>query len=119
MRKYAWSFYLGLQEFLGIHIAKETEIIRSVHKTNQWNDWQSRLTDPVYQPYVGNMVDLSMIEKQFNPAQWSVSIENGMQIDLPKLISSYRTYLKENNAISEISFDHDALNFVQLQFLLV
>jgi glycine/D-amino acid oxidase-like deaminating enzyme len=112
LRTYAESFYLQIESELEVDLIQPLEIIRSIHNMKEWNDWQSRSSDPLYQPFINEVFPTRDALRNFKSAFRNCVIRTGLQIDLAKLTKTYRSELIKSGLILEDSFRYDQMELV-------
>ena len=106
---FALSTYRDLEKQFQMVFIHQRNIIRSLFSIKEENDWLARCQDPDYQPYILEKADLSDYDSVLKKEHAYGEVQGGVQVDIGKLIHSYRGYLKKQNCLIEAPFDFDKL----------
>ena len=101
--------YRELEQFLNIEILKDHGIVRVLSSIKDENQWYSKATLPGYEKYFIQDVDSSSYKDVVKGAASFGEVDGGAKVDLSKLITAYREYLKKEELLEESNFAHDQL----------
>jgi glycine oxidase len=104
----AQSLYQEIETVLGIQLWHERSIFRVLRTVEEENNWLLRKSYPEYQPYCGQ-TDPSVNNHKFQPFYGIAEVKNGAQVNLPALVTHFRSFFEEKQLILNESFDANQL----------
>ena len=117
LRSFAQTFYEDLGSYLGSSFIEHIDIIRSIHTTKEWNDWQNRITDPLYKPYIDHSEKTSQQLQRFNRTEQNCFIKSGLRVDLGGLISAFRAKSIDQEIFIEEKVQHDLFDIKESELV--
>ena len=107
----AREIYRELETQMGVSIFNERNILRALFNQREENDWQLRMADESYAPFLRTHPDLEKYHSQTIPAFAYGEVTQSAQVDLPRLVVEYRYWLQSRASLLDETFDFDALSF--------
>ncbi|HOY14271.1 MAG TPA: FAD-binding oxidoreductase [Saprospiraceae bacterium] len=98
--------YTDLNRDLGESIHRKLPIIRSLHNIGEENAWLGRANDPAYSAYISSKADPGKITEQVNMPFAFGEITGSSQVDLKKLIDTFKAHWIARGFYRSIIFDH-------------
>lgn len=108
---FAKNTYLALEESLQIKIWQERNILRALHNNFEENEWLRRSAFPDYKPYFEAEANLDGFEGKIGEAFAWGELCQCAQVDMPKLIRTFREKLYLDQLLLEEDFDYQKINF--------
>ncbi len=99
--------YRDMDEFLGIQTYFELPVYRLLPTIEDVNNWEIQRLEDEYIDFMKEIVSVS--DKRVRPHQGAGKVVKGGYVDLPKLLSFFRKYLKNNEALREEVLDYNLL----------
>jgi len=98
--------YRELESRLQISILKEINIIRSLPDQTAENDWNAKSAIPEYGKHMVFPADNSDFRNHLILDGYWSEVRGSYQVDIPALISSYRSYISQRNFLREEYFSN-------------
>ncbi len=105
----AKAMYRELERLLNVPLLYERPILRALFTTQEENNWLSRSSQLNFAPYIASPPQTKEIPAWLKPTYSWCRINAGLQVDLPRLILSYRSYLQANNCLLNETFEYAQL----------
>jgi len=112
---FAEKTYRNLETQLDIQIYHPRNILRTLFNSREENDWLLRTGEAGYEAYLLEQADPGNYRNHTEPAFGYGEVQQSAQVNLPLLISSFRSYLQKTNRYQEASFNYDALQLAKQQ----
>ena len=106
---FAETTYRQIEEHLGISIYHKRNILRALFNSREENDWLARTAEEGYGEYMLDAANLEAYAGHTEPAYSYGEVRHSAQVDVGRLADAYRTYLRDQNAITEEAFDYKKL----------
>ncbi|MCB0559782.1 MAG: FAD-binding oxidoreductase [Lewinellaceae bacterium] len=107
---FARATYRKLESRLSISIYHERNILRALFNTREENDWLARTAEEGYDRYMLDAAELEGYAACTVPAYSYGEVQHSAQVEVGRLARAYRVYLREQNAITEETFDYEQLD---------
>ena len=105
----AKALYPKLEADLGVRFFYERPIFRALPDRRAENEWDYRSTLPGYGRYVGTDADISELPSSLHRDVPFVSILQGHQLRINRLLEAYRKKLQRKNSLFVESFKYEHL----------
>lgn len=110
----AKSIYQNIEQIFNISIYKNIEICKAIRTVEEENEWLLRAGYPAYQAYCGQEPpDMRHFETKIHPFHAFATILQAAQVDVPQLISFFKSHFNQNNILLKESFDYDDLEILE------
>jgi hypothetical protein len=101
-------FYRGIEERLGIKFDIEIPVYRKFASVEEQNNWFEAADKPAMEPFLSTQI----VHKKYNglpsPFGFGEVLHTGY-VDTSVLIEGYHTYLRNNDNLTDETFDYDSL----------
>ena len=106
----AYQTFEELEQLLNINFAYRRPLIRSLFNHREAEDWMIRTGDPSYLPFMREGAQLDELEEITIPVfDYGRVLQSG-QINIAKLVSSYRNKLKGQGCLKEEKFNYQDMS---------
>ena len=109
MLPFAKATYQALEAQMGISIYHQRNILRTLFNNREENDWLLRTAEPGYEKYMLDKADLEAYAEHTVPAFGYGEVAHCAQVNLPLLVDTFRSNLKDKNTLLEEPFDFQQL----------
>ncbi len=101
--------YQELEQMLQSQFFYKQNIIRVIYDEAGLAAWEKLLVNDSAEKYVSSSPSLGLYEHMIYPVYGFGELQHSYRVDLPKLISVYKEYLKKNDWLISENFDIDQL----------
>ncbi len=105
----AWSTYRALEKLLDITVLEERPLTRFLATIKANNDWLVRSSNPDLQAYLSDDFDPEDYRDFLQHFESGVVLRHTGRVRLAALTAAFRTYLQQQDALLEASFDYAQL----------
>ena len=105
----AWSTYRALEKLLDITVLEERPLTRFLATVKANNDWLVRSSNPDLQAYLSDDFDPEDYRDFLQHFESGVVLRHTGRVRLAALTAAFRTYLQQQDALLEASFDYAQL----------
>lgn len=106
---FAVNTYHQLEQMLQIPIFQERHLLRILKNADELNTWLARSGETSYRPYFENEADLENWSSLLHPFFGVGELRQAGSVDLPRLITAFKKFLKERGQILVELFDFEGL----------
>ncbi len=106
----ARTTFTTLESMLGIRIFHPNPILRALFNQREENDWWARSTEPGYQPYFQEEVDIGNYAHYTTPAFSYGEVRHSAQVNIGTLAQAFRDWLDARNLLIPERMDPKELN---------
>ncbi len=105
----AIPYYRSIEWMLNTRFLQEIEIILELKNSHQENAWLSRTADPAYLDYIGEMGADWPFNNILRPANRLGKIAKAYQLNILKLLTKIKDYLKERIVVIPSPIDYKTI----------
>jgi len=107
---FAETTYKDLEKLLRVSLVSTQNIKKIIHSVKEINDIAAIAGSGEFIDYIPAMNAQFLDQSFFHNPYGYCSIERSIRVDIPLLLSQYRTLLKSKNLLKEEVFNYDQLN---------
>ncbi len=100
--------YASLEKKLGVNFLHPIPIYRPFISIEEKNDWDGKITDTSFAPYVDTLETKSLYSS-INDELGGIVLKKTGYVNLPEFTASFRNYLVEQGSYQSAVFDYDQL----------
>ncbi len=106
---FAKKTYADLEQLLNSSLVHPRRVIRALAGVKEENDWLTRCGDPAYRDYILEEAELGHYRMAIRHPFGYGEVREGIQVDISRLVTTYRKLLIERGLLRNEQFDHRAL----------
>lgn len=106
---FAKRTYQALEQDLGIHFYNPMPILRTLANRREALAWEDRLLNEYYEQYMKEEADLGNYQGFVNENHQYGEVKQSAQVEVKKLVETYRKRLEEDGEIISEAFDFEKL----------
>lgn len=107
---FARQTYQQLETLLGADLYRDRHVLRTLFSVTEQNHWMSRLGDEGYEKYLLPEAEPGIWPDLIHPVFAFGELSQGAQVNLPTLLSGFRSWLRERHDLVEDTFFYEELD---------
>jgi len=108
---FAAKTYQALEQDLGIHFYNPMPVLRTLANRREALAWEDRLLNEYYEQYMKEEADLGNYQGFVNEDHQYGEVKQSAQVEVGKLVETYRKQLEKAGEIVSEAFDFEKLRF--------